>query len=194
MVERNPMRNPATRAKVSNTLKGRPVERTLEGAERIRAAARRRMLTDNPMNNPETAARVWDQLRTRRFGVAMSESEKLVQAIARRAGVAVEFTGARTLRVADPFPDFRITGTRALLEVTQDRGFGNVPRTVEGYALPRIAAYEAAGWRCLVIYLARRISSRTAEKVDGLAEAIRSFSTGGPSGVWRSGAFDPFLA
>lgn len=156
-----------------------PGQKTSEGAARIAAAARKRMLSKaNPMRNKETHRQALEKtLATRR-----SKIEVKFQAWAAARGLPLVWTSAASLWIGRRNPDFRVKGQRAVIEVTQKECFAGRRkiRTLESYALPTIRHYESKGWRCLVIYLKDHRST-----IPGtLLPAIERFVESDWSAVW----------
>lgn len=184
MKARNPMANPETAQRVAAQRRGMPINRSPEGTENIRAASRKRMLSErNPMKNPETAHAVATTVLQNR---GRSKNEWAFEAFCRKNDIVLEFLGDGRCWIGRRNPDYTVPGQRKFIEVAMENRtsmkpelYNRLGRTVDSYGWPTVEYYEGRRFRCLVVF-------RKHKRHDPplLAETLRDFIANDWSGVW----------
>lgn len=189
MKRNNPMKRPEVASRVQATLErngkqGASLRAFWDDPERsadARAKTVERMRANNPMAQIDIREK---SLSKTRQHLEPSKLEEWFGRFCLRHNFPVWYTGTGEFWVHGRNPDFKIHDSRLLIEVTD--GYSRKPqrRTLENYALPTIAHYEAHGWMCLVVMLPPRRQSRTLELQASLAQAMTAFMQTQQSAVW----------
>jgi hypothetical protein len=186
MLADNPMRRPEVAQRVGAANRGKD-RRSSEAKARAATAARKRMRSGR---NPMRSAAVRQKVMEKVIGyLRQSKFEKRMEDCFTRMELPVIYTGSgeRVFWIGRKVPDFRVTGQKKIIEVTQRGVFNSrfVPRTLTGYARPLIRHYLRSGWQCLVIFFEGRSLPQD------LSSLVQQFVSPDSnwSGAWHFGQF-----
>lgn len=193
MRENNPMKDPEVAARVAAAIPKGGYPKCAAGVKAIAEAAMERMGSDrNPMKDPVSKVRATSKMLA---GKGKSKTEDWFEKLV--SNLPVEWTGDGRLVVAHGdscrYPDFRVTGQRAVIEVAQSEFFnGQRPetRTESNYGMATVEHYALAGWRCLVLILPQSPYKRKSGTfLHSITSTVGWFIEGRWSGVLSSEGF-----
>jgi hypothetical protein len=152
MTANNPMKRPEVAQKMALSRRGVKTKFSPAHREFLSKTARQRMLSDkNPMKNPKIAQKAFRNRVQRPTSLHESAFKDWLEA----NNFPIQHTGNNFMWINRRNPDFRVTGQKKAIELTQGQCFNNhrILRTMENYARPTIQHYQASKWQCLVIFL-----------------------------------------
>lgn len=188
----NPMHNPEVVARVVATRKvtgtnariGERLRQLWENPE-YRAAQVKRMRQRNPMHRIEVLER---SLSGPRLHHVASKMEEWFSELCASHQLPIWYSGLNSYWVNGRNPDFKVHGRKAVIEITDGYTYRKQARTVENYATPTIAHYEAHGHACMVIMMPERRHKWTEGLQTSLVAAVKTFLATGQSMVWSFSA------
>lgn len=139
------------------------------------------MLSDrNPMKNPET----YRKSRQKALIRQKSKFEESFHLWMNMNGLNAEYTGNATMWVVKRNPDFRVSGQKKAIELTQPMCFRGkrILRFWDDYGKQTVEHYRKYKWQCLVVFLkqSQRPSPDLLKTLKSFSETDQSWS-----GVWN---------